>query len=493
LGLYLLHERNKPVEALAHFRTARAVRPDSPTLLINISIAHAQLEDWERAVAASRAALALEENAAARLQMSYALVRKGDTYEALREAHKCRALIPKDPELLRMLGGILNVCGDLVGAEAAYRDVLTFEPKQPGDLETLGEILAEREKWTEAVRAYIEASDLAPNRPEYHLARGVIQCDRLHDYAGAEVSFQKAIKAAPNDANAHLFLGNALVGLGDWQRAAQAFERAAQLDPKSVRAWRNLGRALRNTGKPDAAIRAYERAVALGPERAAEHEALGALYCDAKRNYPKAREHFERAHRLDGRSAPALQGLGMVRLQTGDPSGAVKAFEEAVACAPTSASAHADLGFGLHILGRPIDALRECEKAVRLDPNLPRAHANLGQVLLKAGRVRDADNSLYRVTELTPGDRAAWANWGAATLQTGNTAGALLAGNRAIALDATYSNGHLLRGLALLQQHDLAEARRALARAAQIDPRYRALLAEVPPNPTAPQPRSINR
>jgi len=87
---------------------------------------------------------------------------------------------------------------------------------------------------------------------------------RLEEKAALEA----ALALGPDDARAHLLLGNLLYyELGQHPEAVTHWQRAVQLDPALSLAWRNLGYAERQKEKPDwqTALKAYERVLELDP------------------------------------------------------------------------------------------------------------------------------------------------------------------------------------------------------------------------------------
>jgi Flp pilus assembly protein TadD len=81
---------------------------------------------------------------------------------------------------------------------------------------------------------------------------------------------------------------------------------------------------------------------------------------------------------------------GEERRAEGDFEGALQAFAQAVAAAPSSALAHNKLGTAYVDLQRWDDALGEFSKAVQLDPRYAPAHSNLGNVYRERGRLDEA-------------------------------------------------------------------------------------------------------
>jgi tetratricopeptide (TPR) repeat protein len=93
----------------------------------------------------------------------------------------------------------------------------------------------------------------------------------------------------------------------------------------------------------------------------------------------------------------ARSTIGVARLMTGDADGAARAFEEAAAGDPGSASTHSDLAVAY--LQRAVSseseadlrrALEAADRALKIDPELPEALFNRALVLEQLGRDKEA-------------------------------------------------------------------------------------------------------
>ncbi len=98
------------------------------------------------------------------------------------------------------------------------------------------------------------------------------------DHSAAAAAFQRALAAAPSNAEAHFRLGLALRDQQRLDDAAASYRRAIELQPAYVEAHNNLGSVLQMLEQSDAALTAYRRAVALGPTFAQPYLNLGRLY-----------------------------------------------------------------------------------------------------------------------------------------------------------------------------------------------------------------------
>lgn len=86
-------------------------------------------------------------------------------------------------------------------------------------------------RWEEAVAVYRESARVRPDDPEAHLRLGsalLLGLNRPEEAAG---SLREAIRLRPREARAHGLLGIALNDLGRHAEAVAALEQALRLDP----------------------------------------------------------------------------------------------------------------------------------------------------------------------------------------------------------------------------------------------------------------------
>lgn len=104
----------------------------------------------------------------------------------------------------------------------------------------------------------------------------VAQNDRLK--AALEVA-ERAVAAAPSDANAHLRLGEVRLALRENDQAVKAFSKAIELDPKLTAAYDRRGDAYLKLGKFAEAVADFDTFLKANPRFAPQHWRRGiALY-----------------------------------------------------------------------------------------------------------------------------------------------------------------------------------------------------------------------
>lgn len=120
----------------------------------------------------------------------------------------------------------------------------------------------------------------------------------------------------------------------------------------------------------------------------------------AKKQRPQAIRLLYDIIKTNPNDADARLLLGSILQEEGDRTGSIAQLTEAVRLRPRSAEAQNALGEAYNTFGDAHAAREPFERAVTLDPQFAQAHVNLGLVLLDAGEFDRAAKSLDRAIEL---------------------------------------------------------------------------------------------
>ena len=150
---------------------------------------------------------------------------------------------------------------------------------------------------------------------------------------------RRAIQLDPSLADAHRWLGSALLSLGQFDEAISAISEAVRLEPDDAGAHQSLARGYW-IGRGDivAGIGELERATAINPDLGYAHLQLGLLYALQGR-YVEAERSCNVAVDLQERFVSGKEGLRIV-------------------------GAHTRLGYGHYLQGRPLEAIPLYEQEV---------------------------------------------------------------------------------------------------------------------------------
>jgi tetratricopeptide (TPR) repeat protein len=130
--------------------------------------------------------------------------------------------------------------------------------------------------------------------------------------------WEDAVAKSPNEYMALNNLGNELRDLGRLDEAAECYERSIAAYPKYYPARWNMAALSLDLGKNDRALQEFHAALELRPESISVHRQLTKLYM-AKRDWSRALEHSEEAHRLDPDRPGAMMRVAWILAKNPDP------------------------------------------------------------------------------------------------------------------------------------------------------------------------------
>lgn len=256
------------------------------------------------------------------------------------------------------------------------------------------------------------------------------------DFERSEEYFERASKAAPEDAGALMRLGVARMAGGDVETGFEDLASAARMDETGIRADLALVVGHLRRGELDKALAAQAELERKQPDSALVHNLRGGLML-AKRDIPAARAAFEKAlakqpgylaaavnlARLDlaerkpqdaiarikgvverdPKSVEALLTLAeMLRATGAAPAEVLAALERAEAASPGGLPA--SLAIVQHHLSQrqAAQALQVAQKIASANPSEPRAVEALARTQLAAGDSQQAVAALNRLVGLLP-------------------------------------------------------------------------------------------
>ncbi|BDG06848.1 tetratricopeptide repeat protein [Anaeromyxobacter oryzae] len=184
---------------------------------------------------------------------------------------------------------------------------------------------------------------------------------------------------------------------------------------------------------------------------------------------------FEHAARVVPRSSKVQHKLAVVRLEAGDPEGALAAIERALALRPGTAAleiVHAEILRALH---RPDDEAAALERALAAAPSDPDALYALGRRARDEGRLDEAERYWRRALAERREHASALADLSTLALVRGDADAALPLALRAVDADERQASAWYNLGLMYRARGDATRARDAFARfVASAGPEYAA-------------------
>jgi predicted TPR repeat methyltransferase len=169
------------------------------------------------------------------------------------------------------------------------------------------------------------------------------------------------------------------------------------------------------------------------------------------------------------RHSSALQLLGVIAGQRGQPQQAIELIDQSLAIEAANAAGWSNRGNALLELKRHGDALASYDRALALNPRHADALHNRGLTLHHLERTREALASYDRALAIKPDFPQALNHRGIALCKLGRQAEALPAFRRAIALQPGVAEFHLNLGKALLELRQQGPAETSLRQALKLE------------------------
>ena len=246
----------------------------------------------------------------------------------------------------------------------------------------------EQVQMEEATRAMVDAY------PVSALAWSVLGMALRLQGKDALLALQKTVELAPDDAEAHLHLGNAHMDGGHPDLAMPYFMRALELAPAFAEALSRLGDVLQAQGHLKEAAECYGGALEIDPALAMAHRGKGDVLV-AQQQFQSAQSSYRQALTLEPGAADIHRKLGDVHVALNRPDAALQSYAAALEIDPENAMAHGGMGNVLFRLDRNAQAAASYRSATAL-PTANAAHYHgLGRSLHALGATADAE-SAYR-------------------------------------------------------------------------------------------------
>ena len=427
---------------------------------------------WPAAILELNQARQLEgENAAVLTELGIAHAERREWKQALTNLHKAVALAPGSVRAHYNLALTLDRTDPGKGGGAAeYRKALKEDPRHVDSLINLGVDLGDQNP-TEARRLFERAIRIAPSDGNAHLNLALLLKRETPESASIS-EFREAIRLNPDLVEARRQLAAVLMSQQQWTATIEQCREILKREPEDASTEYTMGQALIRNGQAEEGKKELERAQALRKRRQETQEAQelqneGVRELSAGKS-SDARKAFTSAVALDPSSANHMY-LGLALAASGDVKSGMQELATALELDPNNARAHVNLGSVYLQNGQEFLAKSEFEKALQIDPWFPEAHNNLGLILSKNNQAEQAEQHFRLAADLEPRYLEAVFNLGLSLRASNRLDGALVAFRHAADLAPENAQVQYALGLTLKDKGDLRGAQAALDRAAALD------------------------
>jgi eukaryotic-like serine/threonine-protein kinase len=297
------------------------------------------------------------------------------------------------------LGGVLEVRGDLDGAEAAANRALELDPRQVRSQLLIARIRTRQERGEEALQYLERAGEIAPEQWPVQQAFGMYHYERA-EYEKAAEAFTRLKQLVPDNPRAYRLLAAAYHMQDRFEDAAAQLQQALEIEP-TASVYSNLGTLLFFQGQYRDAVSAFKKAVDLD----ANYYLHWGNLADGLRMVPGSAEESGEAYshgiqlvrawlddHPDDHEASASMLVYLAR--RGDAAEALAELEKLAGKSPAGAGVLFKMGLAAEIAGERAAALTYLEAALdqgyslnelRDEPDLIalRADADYHRMMLK--------------------------------------------------------------------------------------------------------------
>ncbi len=435
-------------------------------------------------------------NVLARLRLGELFLSGGVLDKALEQARSILKQAPDDTEASALLGAAAVAAGDTALAEKAFTQVLQRDPSRLTVALALADIYNRADRTDDARAVLKKAAAAQPSSAMAWLALG-----RLEEQQGNADAAEKAYREAvlvENAPETNLRLAQFLERAARIPEAEQVLRRVDSMRPGLPTALPDFEvisghapnaldhyLAALHSATPDrkqskasltapASGQVRERAALVGRLIEADLQAIDEprqLQKEEARNtvLERARQHLDEYRKeLDPATIAVLNAE--ISLAQSDLPAASAHATNAVALAEHSAPAHYTLGVVKYRSGDPTGARSEWLAALDADTHFVPARTALTSLALESGDAEDAEGYIVTAVQDEPANLQAL-NLFARTLeaQKRHLAASLIA-RRALSVDGTAAEPHLVLGEAALRQHSVAEALIQFEQAVLLEP-----------------------
>lgn len=249
----------------------------------------------------------------------------GDANAASNDLLEALKLSPETPSDVLLAASLAEQSGQYDAAEAAYRRLLTKDPKSEQANAGLAHLMIQKKQYAEAESFLRVAMEKLPDDPALtaqlatvlaaqNKAEALPLLQKLHatnpdntnvtrmlaevmgiagDIAGSDALFVKLLAASPNDVDLLVSHGQNLVRLGKDADAVAAFDRATRLDPANSDAWSGLAFSASKINQPMVTLNALSMRSKLLPDNASTYFLWATSY-DTLHQKKQAVQYYQR-------------------------------------------------------------------------------------------------------------------------------------------------------------------------------------------------------
>jgi tetratricopeptide (TPR) repeat protein len=398
------------------------------------------------------------------------LSNSGKITEADGVLNKLRAQMPKSLEATIAIGDYYAQRRDLDKALAEYQRGLSISAGNLDIEKRMEELYLSSNRTDEASKLDEQLMKQAPkdvlvsvNHGRLLLAQGKQQ--------DALIALQKAVKDAPDSAQAHYYLGVAYMQTEGLGQASSEFQEALKVSPGFPLALQGLARLSLAQNHPSEAQVYAQELVQEFPVDISNRLLLGGIYLHEGKSR-LAEEQFFAASRLAPNQAAVHLDLGQLYYTEKKWTQAEKEFETAMQLDPSNPTMLSPYADFLVARQQAPKAIALAQQFVDAHPSNAQGHVILGSLQFDSKNNSAAQAEFERAIQIEPHNVEGYLRMGRVYQGTNQPDAAIGQYEKALELQPKSASLVTMVGNLYLDKGDLGTARKYFARALEADPNY---------------------
>jgi type IV pilus assembly protein PilF len=206
--------------------------------------------------------------------MGTSFIRQGNLRAALENLLEAEKLDPENADIKQELALVYRGLGEYQKAVEYFNQALKLEPRFPEAQNNLCGLYLLLKEWDSAIEYCQKAADdLLFKNPEFAYTQLGTAYFGRGNYDMAIVSFQQALKLAPEYSPAYLGLGYVYETINKWDWAIEAYKKSIIYNPDNANGYFRMGKLYQKMNREAEAQEALRHFLELVPEGPAAEEA----------------------------------------------------------------------------------------------------------------------------------------------------------------------------------------------------------------------------
>lgn len=263
----LAERQGKKAEAVAHYQAALRKKPTLKQAAENLAVIMQNDGNVQGAVQIYQKILErYPDDGSSRARLAEIYLQQGDHERAMEMAREALIREPKTLTAYKVMMRSNLERGQLSMARLVALRAQKLDDKDPELYFTVGQIFLKEKDRDHAIIQFNKALEVRPDYLPAHVELAKISMQN-EDYAGAEEHIRHLLQADAKNAEAHVALGVAYKGMGQFDKALQEYEQAEKLDPELASVYLDKGVILaRYKNAPEKGLELFKKYVALSGE-----------------------------------------------------------------------------------------------------------------------------------------------------------------------------------------------------------------------------------